>query len=285
MGASERLLAALERRETWVWVVVGFVLVPILGFVDFLTGYELSLSLAYLIPVTLVAWFGGRGYGSVAAAACAAVWLTAEHSAGRVYSHPVIPLWNTVFRFGLLFVVASLLAALRSVLVRERTLARTDPLTGCLNGRQFLAVGRAEIARSFRYGRPVSLARLDLDGFKAVNDTFGHDVGDQVLKAVVDALSSEIRSSDVLGRLGGDEFAVLLPETQLEAAESVARKLGSTIRTTMSGRGWPVTCSIGVASAGAAEADLDALLLRADELMYEVKRAGKDGVRGAVIAG
>ena len=123
----------------------------------------------------------------------------------------------------------------------------------------------------------LSLALLDVDGLKALNDTHGHQTGDAVLRLVADAMRSSVRQADVVGRLGGDEFAVLMPETDAQLADSAAKRLASSLRNVF--RGTPnVTASIGVVSCTATEANTDDLLRRADQAMYDAKRMGKDRV-------
>ena len=132
-------------------------------------------------------------------------------------------------------------------------------------------------ARARRTGHALSLSYLDLDGFKSINDERGHDEGDRVLKAVAEVLRDAVRVTDTAARLGGDEFAVLLPETGLEQARVVVRKLRERLLARMEAEGWPVTVSIGTVSYARAPASVDELVSRADELMYGVKKSGKNG--------
>ena len=101
-----------------------------------------------------------------------------------------------------------------------RASSRSDPLTGVANSRVFLELLKREIARARRYKRPLTLAYLDLDNFKSVNDILGHAMGDKVLQTVVSTVNANIRVTDVVGRLGGDEFVLLLPETDMQGARS-----------------------------------------------------------------
>ena len=123
--------------------------------------------------------------------------------------------------------VALLAAAQRDWLRRERAISRTDGLTGLLNGRGFYEAAAVELARSSRYRHPLTLAYVDLDDFKEINDRLGHARGDAVLVAVAHALRRACRSTDLVGRLGGDEFVVLFPETDRDAAEAALVKLRS----------------------------------------------------------
>jgi diguanylate cyclase (GGDEF)-like protein len=114
---------------------------------------------------------------------------------------------------------------LTSLLAKEHALARIGPLTTVPNRRAFYEALDKERLRSLRYRRPLTIAYLDLDNFKRINDSLGHAVGDELLVQVAAGLRSNLRASDYVGRLGGDEFGVLLPETDATAAKLVLRKL------------------------------------------------------------
>ena len=163
-------------------------------------------------------------------------------------------------------------------------LATTDSLTGDLNRRHFLELGAREVARAKRYGHPLSAAIIDLDHFKWVNDTWGHEAGDRVLKAVSRTLTSSLRESDLIARLGGDEFAVLLLETTLRdaclAAERVRREIAVQPMKAGNQEEAGLTVSIGLAGlAGGAEETIDGLVRNADLAMYTAKKAGGNCVR------
>lgn len=160
-------------------------------------------------------------------------------------------------------------------------MALTDPLTRLFNRRHADHVLDNEIARSRRYQLPFSLAILDIDHFKRVNDRRGHDVGDQVLRQIADLLRNGIRQSDTACRLGGEEFLVMFPHTPIDGARGVVERLRSLIENTpFSGMSEPVTVSAGVAAWQQNEASLD-LLRRADAAMYVAKRAGRNRVEVA----
>jgi diguanylate cyclase (GGDEF)-like protein/PAS domain S-box-containing protein len=173
---------------------------------------------------------------------------------------------------------------LEASLTKERELSRQDPLTGLANRRAFLETSEIEKDRSRRYHHCFNIAYIDLDGFKKVNDTLGHAVGDQVLIAVADTLRSNLRSTDAVARLGGDEFAVLLTETDAASAEKVLRKLHELLRAAMKKHGWNVDCSIGLASYLCPPESMDNIIRTADGLMYSVKANGKGALAVALLA-
>ena len=161
-----------------------------------------------------------------------------------------------------------------------RILATRDALTDCLNRRHFLETASAEIERAVRYRHPVSVAMLDADRFKDINDTFGHEVGDQALRAIADAGRGTLRKTDIFGRLGGEEFAILLVETGLGEAESVIGRVVAAIAGIViekNGARVPVRVSAGVAERRENER-LTPLLRRADQALYEAKQAGRDRI-------
>ncbi len=169
---------------------------------------------------------------------------------------------------------------MRLDLAEQARLALTDHLTGAANSRSFHEIAGREIERQKRFGRPLSIAYLDLDNFKAVNDTHGHETGGALLRGVAAVLKANTRATDVVARLGGDEFAVLFPETDEAAARAAAEKLRAALQEWMRGGGHLVTVSIGVATFAAPPAGVKEMVTLADELMYNAKRGGKNRVAG-----
>jgi diguanylate cyclase (GGDEF)-like protein len=160
-------------------------------------------------------------------------------------------------------------------------LATTDPLTRGLNRRAFMERGNAEMARSARYQRDVSLLMIDLDHFKTINDTHGHAAGDAVLRAVGDALRNKLRQTDLWGRVGGEEFAVMLIETDGNGAAVVADRLRrhfASMTVPYGAYDLHFTVSIGVTSLVGADDGLEAAMRAADALLYEAKEAGRNRV-------
>lgn len=164
---------------------------------------------------------------------------------------------------------------------RLLVLATTDSLTGLSNRRHFLEKLHEEISRTQRYGRPCSVAMVDADHFKAVNDTHGHEVGDRVLQQLSNLMSGEIRDVDCVGRLGGEEFAILLPETNVEGGKVFCERLLAKIRAAEIDLGEEVvryTVSIGLTEVCKGENQTDVILNRADEALYVAKESGRDRV-------
>ena len=162
------------------------------------------------------------------------------------------------------------------------TLATVDPLTAVLNRQALIGRIEAELERATRYGRPLSVVLVDLDHFKRVNDTHGHSAGDTVLREFAKVLQANVRAVDIVGRYGGEEFMLLLPETDADAAATMAEKLrrvvaGRQIRV-QDGNVLSITMSAGVAGGLGPHLHLDALINDADAALYSAKALGRDQV-------
>ncbi len=173
-------------------------------------------------------------------------------------------------------------AALREANEELVRLANTDSLTGLANRRRFMAALDTEIERARRYGRPFALVLLDLDHFKAVNDSHGHGTGDEVLRAVGGALRDVCRDIDLPARLGGEEMAVLLPETTEEGGLTVAERLRHGVARLRhvgpSGKAFSITASLGVAVFGTGVDEAEEILHAADKALYAAKEKGRNQV-------
>ena len=177
--------------------------------------------------------------------------------------------------------VALIAIAIRNMqrLVETRDFSLRDRLTGCASRAHGLDTLKAELARARRTHHPLSVVMFDVDHFKAINDKFGHVVGDSMLEAVGKSLTRVLRVSDVKCRYGGDEFLVVLPETPLggavHAADSLLREIGR-LRLAVGEHVVNATVSVGVAAAMPGELNPEALIARADDAMYQAKRAGRN---------
>lgn len=278
------MVVSPEKRSAIFWMTTGWVFVLGIGAIDLLIGRELSLALFYLIPIVMVTWFLGRNYGLVISVLSAITWCVADGLAGQTYSHPAIRFWNAAMRLGFFVSVTWLLPALKA-LDREKELARVDYLTGAANRRFLFEVVQHEVDRSHRYEHPLAIAYLDLDDFKTVNDQWGHRVGDTILCAVVTRARAYLRKTDTIARVGGDEFILLFPETDHAAAQRLIPRIHKALGDEMHRNHWPVTFSIGVLTCRQASPTAEDLIRRVDEVMYSVKKNGKNGVAYAEYAG
>ncbi|MBV9925345.1 MAG: diguanylate cyclase [Acidobacteria bacterium] len=161
--------------------------------------------------------------------------------------------------------------------------AFTDHLTNLANRRRFERQLEREVARTERYGHPFCLLIVDIDNFKDVNDTYGHDAGDEALRRVANVIQSGTRGIDTGARIGGDEFAVILPETALARGSEVAERLRAEIAALDLGAAGRVTASLGVAELPTCARTNEELRAAADAALYEAKRAGRDRAASAPV--
>ena len=172
-------------------------------------------------------------------------------------------------------------ADIRYVMNKTKLLSETDELTGLYNRRGFAIVVDRLFAQAVRYDRAASVLLIDVDRFKALNDRYGHETGDRVLRLVTKCIETELRQTDVLSRFGGDEFVALLPETPPGAAVDVAVRIREAVAGTpieVGDRSVITSVSIGVASYPEDGRTIDAVLGRADRAMYLAKQGGRNGV-------
>lgn len=264
------------RRALMVAVVL---VVALIGWVHLMTGREIEFHALYLVPVVAASWYGGRRIGLTMVALSATNWLWMEYLMPLPVSPLWVPLLNETLRLAILALAALAVNQLRQALDRESELARRDPLTRLFNRRAFEELCEVEIKDARRYGHSLVAVVLDVDNFKTVNDTLGHQAGDELLQEVARVLNAHMRASDIVGRLGGDEFALLLSHSDEEGTEHFTAHLRDALLGAMGRHGWPVTFSIGVAVFRHLPPDVTEMLNLADALMYQAKEAGKNTIR------
>lgn len=275
----KRFLEAFENRSPLFWTAVGFTIVGLFGLVDYATGNELTISLFYLIPIVLVTWVVNRETGLFLSFMSGLTLLSAEIAAGQTYSHPIFYFLNTLIRTLFYVFIVYLLSELQMSREEEKLAARTDFVTGAVNARYFNELLQMEISRIRRYPHPITLVYVDVDNFKLVNDLFGHQIGDDVLRCIATELKSQLRITDTVARLGGDEFVMLLPSTRQPEARLVVSKVYMNLIEKMRQRNWPVTFSMGAVTCEFSPYSAEQLVNMADELMYEVKNSTKNDIR------
>ncbi|MBL7996519.1 GGDEF domain-containing protein [bacterium] len=248
----------------------------LIGLADYVTGREVVLSVFYAVPLVFIAWYSRFTTALVMAILTAIIWFLANYLDGTAYPHWAIPYWNSLVRLSFQLMLIFLTTKLKNALQFEKSLARVDSLTRLANGRGFQELAMLELQRSSRAGRPFTVAYVDLDNFKYINDTFGHDKGDALLIEVATIFRKSLRTIDQAARLGGDEFALLMPETDLDAAKVVITKVREALQTAMQQKQWPVTASIGVLTFDVPPASVNAMIKMVDDLMYTVKKSGKN---------
>ena len=262
----------------WTAFVIGLGLIAFFGSLDYITGAELAFSIFYLIPISLVTWQAGYRHGLAMVLLASATWLISDILTHDEYSNALIPYWNASVRFGFFMIVCYMLNSLRQAMEREKETARTDSLTGACNSRAFMEFAEQELERSRRDRKPLTLAYLDCDNFKTVNDTLGHNMGNTLLIEVAQIMKSCVRPYDIVARLGGDEFAVLFPGLDAKECRAPLERLLSELNASMQFNKWPVSFSIGAVTFSHPPSSVNDMIKAADALMYEVKNGGKNGV-------
>ena len=279
---SNAVLKRLERLPRITVLLLGLALIAAIAWVDYVTGPQLLLNVFYLLPVMFVAWVtASTAYGLFAVVATFIVGPLDAYLDGLHVYTLFVAAWNAGMRTAVFCIVLVLLAELRKLIARLQEQSLTDELTGVANRRAFLEDAAREIERSRRYRHELSLAYLDIDGFKAVNDRLGHAVGDRVLAALASLARATARSVDTVARIGGDEFVILLPETDARDALPLAERLREACSRAAGAGTARITCSVGLVTFVRPPNDVEELLTTADALMYEAKAAGGDRVRHA----
>ncbi|MET3106614.1 diguanylate cyclase (GGDEF)-like protein [Oxalobacteraceae bacterium GrIS 2.11] len=245
--------------------------------IDVVTGSKISLNFIYVFPLTLVALHCSRNFAVLGALALS---LTVQVLTLITFSEDS---WSSrLFLFGLIFISDSILVLVarfaRFNILEAKRLSTTDPLTRLSNRRALEEAISLETTRQKRYGGQFSLMLIDLDGFKAVNDTMGHLAGDKALVLLADILREHTRQSDLAFRIGGDEFVVLMPNTEVADCEKICTGLSKLIAEKMSAVSFPITASIGYTTIDRAPTIAVDILTIADKAMYEAKSAGKNRI-------
>jgi diguanylate cyclase (GGDEF)-like protein len=273
------MLSAVWQGRGWLLTLGCVGAVVAIWLADRIAAEDLRFGFVYLVPLAVVAWWGRRSValGCAALASLAVVVNDLQFRAGStVFSN----VWNEFTRATTLVAVVVLVSSVRASAVRARSeserafvLAVTDQLTGLYNRRYLMEQLNRVHAAAARQQRPYALVALDLDGFKLINDMFGHVAGDAALIDFANDLRRAIRAGDIAVRMGGDEFLVLLPDGTADHAAALAERLLTTLREAPSDERRIHNFSAGVVSWRPKTTPED-LIAEADHLVYESKRRG-----------
>lgn len=257
-----------------VLIAFGSFQLAVVSFGDYLTHahYVLEFSPFYLVPISFFSWFIGKRSGFTLGILSVMIGFFI-----RLRQEPrAIAYWDALVWFALYICATVIVVQLKALYEHERYLSRIDPLTRIGNRRSLLEAASAAKSVSDRQRVPLSISYIDLDGFKQLNDRFGHSAGDSVLAATASAIAKAVRPSDVVARIGGDEFAVLLPGADGEAAIGILRRVRLELDSVMMQHRWPMTFSIGIASFTPPLGSVPEMIHAADQTMYIAKKKGKN---------
>jgi diguanylate cyclase (GGDEF)-like protein len=264
----------MARQNKPVLVCTGIALLAAITLLDTASPPGFEASIFYLIPVSFFAWFLGRRQGLAACLICAGLALGIHRTVLSPYPSG-LPYWNALAWLAAYVFFVYIIAEIRNLYAREQSWSHLDPLTGIPNRRWFFERLEIEKSRATRYGHPLTVAYIDLDHFKEVNDRFGHSTGDKLLGVAAQVMKDSVRREDAVARLGGDEFAVLFPNTETVSASAAVTKLLSALNAAMEQHNWPVTFSIGHVTFQHPPESIGEMIIAADRAMYDVKKAGR----------
>jgi diguanylate cyclase (GGDEF)-like protein len=266
-----------KRSYSLIWWSSLTLMVIIAG-ANFAIGDTISLEPFFVLPILLASWYGSKRSGVLLAIFSALICAILKIVINPYKLDTVSIIYNGISYLGAYSLLAVLITNFRSVHRVEAVAADTDTLTDILNPRGFYAKLESELQRSNRYKHIFTLAYIDIDNFKDINDSLGHMIGDELLVEVAKCLKSTLRETDTVARLGGDEFTCLLPETTQAAAKKAFSKVRNLLLKSMKSHQWEVSFSIGMVTFETPPDDIKEAIKIADDLMYDVKKSNKDDI-------
>jgi diguanylate cyclase (GGDEF)-like protein len=277
----QSLLAALGRLPGVLMLGLSFVWVLLLGAIQYWgIPSSFSLTLLYLLPIAIATWFVGARPGQIL------VFLSAAIIYGILFQRNV-PLPNVAWDAGTMWIVGTiaveLLHGVKMTTEVGKQLSRIDSETGAVNRRFFMELVEAEFHRAERYRFALTLAYIDLDNFKQLNERLGRQSGDELLYRFVEQLSEALRANDVVARLGGDEFALLLPQTDREQAQQVFTRLQPQMKDALEAETIPLEYSIAVVTFLEMPETVEDLTEQAEKLLQSIKAKGKNRLEYQVL--
>ena len=273
--------APRSRAKQWLrptLLVVGLILITACRWGDATGRLSLATTWLFAALLLLAGWSCSRNAALGLTLISLLAWGWIDVSGAAVWTEA---LSGQLVRLAVALGLVAWMSRLRERLVEAYRLARLDSLTGLPNRQALVEALEAELSRTRRLGRPFSVALLDCDGFKGINDRYGHLAGDEVLRRIGLGLRQHTRPYDCVGRLGGDEFLLVLSEVDSENAVLIAERLRHFVE-----REYPeLTFSLGVVTFRTADFDWDECIQQADDAMYAAKRRGPDQTRFEVVDG
>jgi diguanylate cyclase (GGDEF)-like protein len=278
----QRVLNYLESRSKRAIALIAIGITLLLGILDFEAAPEIHFLVIYLLPIALASWYLNRNSGIYMAIMCSLVWLIADSLGGRVQSSPWIAGWNFLMRTGAFVVISLSQSQLRAKFDALSELAARDFLTGLPNGRAFYELTAREMERA--YGdEPLTLAFIDLAGFKWINHRLGYATGDQMICTIAHAIRQNVPRPDLVGRIGGTSFAVLLPNTASDGANLILDRLQNALKQERKKYAQPVTFFISAVACAKVPRSIAELMHQAEAQMTRMKGGTKDLLQIAAV--
>lgn len=281
---TENVILWLDSMRGWHVSLLIALYFSTVCWLDFVSGDELVLILLYIPVVAFITVKINLRFAIIAALVCSFVWLVDDIVLFATSSLNHAKLLTAAIHFICFTVIATIISRLNEALRREFASARHDSLTGLWNMKTFKSECSHRLQGLAKLNLPFAIVFIDCDNFKQVNDTEGHDIGDQVLKVVSHRARTQLRESDCIARYGGDEFIIFLQAISMSDTVTVIEHLRQILLDAMKDRSWPVTFSIGVAFFDNHEINIDSAIRAADNLMYECKNASKNGIAARTIS-
>ncbi len=272
------ILHIFENRKPTSILLASSVILCLISIGSIIVGNVSYFEPLFVLPVVLISWYSSKSVIFLFAAfTTSVVLITINIIEGSPFDTNTLLFYGMPHFFAYL-VLALLITNFKNVYTKENIAADTDALTGICNSRSFYLSLANEIIRSSRFNHVFTLAYIDIDDFKEINDSLGHSAGDRLLKEVAFCLKNTLRKTDVVARLGGDEFACLLPESEQADAKIAFSKMSKLLNDKMESQDWKVTFSVGIVTFEEIPEDLNEAIKITDELMYSVKNKTKNNV-------
>ncbi len=263
--------------------VVAYIIIILIGLINYFLGSEISFSIFYISSIYLVIWNSNNiANGFIVSFLCTIVSLIIDLISGYKYSHFFIPYWNALIRLAFFILFLFLLYFFKKYYKKVLQLVKIDFLTNIYNIRAFYKLADLERNRAIRNKYYLTVCYIDLDNFKSVNDNFGHQAGNKLLKKIAYLIKVNLRITDIVARLGGDEFIILLPQTELDQSIGIMSKISNIVIDKIKRDKFSITMSIGIANFIKIPSSVDEMIQKADNLMYSAKMNRKNTIKSEI---